>query len=86
MDKAAGKFEELEARLRAAKADGEKLSEDDLALALIDRHGSDLQYDAEPGKWTRWSPRGWAFETTVALFDLARKICRNPPAAKDKKQ
>jgi hypothetical protein len=69
-----------------AKSNGEKPSEDWLALTLVDRHGNDFQYDVEIGKWTRWDRRVWAQEKTLALFDLARKTCRNPNAIEDKTQ
>jgi phage/plasmid-associated DNA primase len=70
----------------AAKSNGEKPSEDCLALTLVDRHGTDFQYDVEIGKWTRWDRRVWAQERTLALFDLARKTCRNPNPTEDKTQ
>src|SRR5262249_12815866 len=39
-------------------------------------HADDLLYVHEWGKWLRWDDRRWAFERTLKVFDLARKLVR----------
>jgi putative DNA primase/helicase len=51
-------------------------SEDAMALELATRHGHELRYVAEIGKWFRWDGRYWAEDRTVAIYDLARPIVR----------
>lgn len=52
-------------------------SEDALALELIEKHGRELRYVAELGKWFRWDGHHWAEDKTVAIYDLARPIARH---------
>jgi putative DNA primase/helicase len=53
-----------------------QFSEDRLALAFTFKHHEDLRYVAPWGKWYRWTGTHWERETTLAAFDMARKICR----------
>jgi putative DNA primase/helicase len=52
------------------------LSEDTLALVFADRHASGLRYVANWGKWLAWTGTYWAYEKTLAVYDIARKVCR----------
>jgi putative DNA primase/helicase len=52
------------------------LSEDTLALVFADRHASGLRYVAAWGKWLAWTGTHWEIESTLAVYDMARKICR----------
>jgi phage/plasmid-associated DNA primase len=53
-----------------------EFSEDSLALHFADKHADKLRYVAAWGKWLAWTGTYWQFENTLAVFDLARKICR----------
>jgi putative DNA primase/helicase len=53
-----------------------EFSEDRLALRFASRHGADLRYVAAWGKWMTWTGSHWEIENTLAVFDMARKICR----------
>lgn len=64
---------------KETKSNGEKLSEDSLALAFVERHGHDLRYAAAWSKWLKWASMKWEQEKTLAAFDLARKIVRETP-------
>ncbi|HEY4846720.1 MAG TPA: phage/plasmid primase, P4 family [Methylocella sp.] len=57
-----------------------EFSEDRLALRFAERHGADLRYVAAWGKWLAWTGTHWEFENTLAVFDTARKICREAAA------
>ena len=52
------------------------LTEDSLASELTRRHGDELRYVHEWGKWLRWDGRRWAPERTLAVYDLARNLVR----------
>jgi putative DNA primase/helicase len=51
-------------------------SEDFLALEFTARHLRDLRFVPAWGKWMRWDGARWKEDTTLAAFDLARKIVR----------
>jgi putative DNA primase/helicase len=53
-----------------------EFSEDRLALRFAKRYGDDLRYVASWGKWFAWIGTHWQHEDTLAVFDMARKICR----------
>jgi putative DNA primase/helicase len=53
-----------------------EFSEDRLALEFAAKHQDDLRYVAAWGKWLIWVGSHWQFENTLAVFDMARKICR----------
>lgn len=57
-----------------------RLSEDDLALRFARRHGDELRYVAQLGKWMRWDAKRWVADTTLHVFDLARTVCREASA------
>ena len=54
------------------------LSDDYLALKLVERFGRELRYVAVWNRWLRYSTSlcTWQFEETLAVFDMARAICR----------
>src|SRR4030095_6458704 len=54
------------------------LSDDALALALVDRYGGELRFVAMWNRWLRLSTNlcTWRFEETLVVFDMARAICR----------
>jgi DNA primase len=52
-----------------------EFSEDRLALRFVDLHGDKVRYVAAWRKWLTWTGTHWEFENTLAVFDMARKIC-----------
>ena len=60
-------------------------SEDAIALRFTEIHGDDLRYVAPWGKWLIWDGQRWAFDSTVAVFGLARAVCREEAARCKKK-
>jgi putative DNA primase/helicase len=65
-----------EARSGSGRKKGADFSEDRLALILAERHERALRYVALWGKWLAWAKTHWQIENTLAVFDEARKICR----------
>jgi len=53
-----------------------EFSEDRLALRFTDRHGKDLRYVDEWGKWLAWTDTHWDIEKTLLAPHRAREICR----------
>ena len=53
-----------------------QFSEDALALRFTMRHKDELRYVALWGRWLRWTGTHWAEDNTLAVFNLARIICR----------
>ena len=51
-------------------------SDEALALHFAEIHASDLRYVAAWNKWLLWDGTRWAFDSTLATWDEARKICR----------
>ena len=51
-------------------------SDDRLALTLIDRYGIDLRYVDAWKQWLLWDGTRWRADTTLAIFDMARRLCR----------
>jgi P4 family phage/plasmid primase-like protien len=51
-------------------------SDDYLALEFTKRHGAELRYVHQWGKWLKWNGTRWVFESTLAAFDMARVIAR----------
>jgi putative DNA primase/helicase len=78
--------EEIEACLRADETNVEavdstpeghpEFADDALALKFTARYGADLRYTAQWGRWSIWDGRIWKSDSTLAVFDLARQICR----------
>jgi len=62
---------------RAKRDDGTgEFSDDALALRLADHHADELRYVDDWGRWLRWDGMRWQFDKTLAVFDLARALCR----------
>jgi hypothetical protein len=59
-------------------------SEDSIALEFADKHGLELRYVAPWGKWLAWTGTHWLTEKTLAVFDMARKICRDAASQSNK--
>lgn len=53
-----------------------EFSDDALALRFSECHGATLRYVAVWGRWLEWRANRWAFDETVAVFDMARAVCR----------
>jgi hypothetical protein len=64
--------------------ESDAVSDDSLALAFVDRHGHELRYVSVWGKWLQWTGTHWQIEKTLAVFDKARKICREAGMKKAK--
>jgi putative DNA primase/helicase len=54
------------------------LSDDDLATLFADRHNGELCHVSFWDKWFGWDGGRWERERTLAAYDRARKICREP--------
>jgi len=59
-----------------AEARPPQFSDDGLALEFSHRHDGQLLYVATWGQWLRWDGMRWAADTTLAVYDLARAVCR----------
>ena len=59
-------------------------SEDALAQEFTRRHGDELRYVDGWGRWLRWDGTRWAFDDTIAVYDLARAVCREAAATCNK--
>ena len=57
-------------------AEHQEFSENSLALEFAAKHSAHLRYVAPWGKWLFWARSYWEIEPTLAVFDMARKICR----------
>jgi putative DNA primase/helicase len=73
------------------KLESSGFTEDALAMEFTRQHGEDLRRVDGWGKWLEWDGNRWAFDQTVNVFDLARRICReaagkatSPPKALSK--
>ncbi len=66
------------AKLRKRQAEDIEpaFSDDELASRFSDRHADKLRYVARWGQWLRWDGTRWLEDSTLMVFDLARKICR----------
>lgn len=84
MDNAAP-FDAAEAGKRAREILGEApaISEDRLALTFSERHVGQLLYVPALGSWMRWDGCRWRADDVLAVFDLARAVCREAAAAED---
>ncbi|TCH97639.1 hypothetical protein EJV46_16105 [Roseococcus sp. SYP-B2431] len=64
-----------------------QFSDDALALAFSDRHNGQLLYVPQWASWLRWDGCRWARDETLAVFDLARALCREQAQiAEDQKE
>lgn len=76
----------MSAQLSGSVADMAEYADDALALTFTKQHGDDLRFTAEWGLWNLWDGHVWRTDSTLAVFDLARKVCRKESAAcKDKR-
>jgi putative DNA primase/helicase len=83
-------FDAILRKVRKAKSPDRSTSADDsrppafsdeaLALRFAEIHADDLRYVAAWNKWLSWNGRRWVFDTTLAAWDEARKICRDAAA------
>ena len=55
-------------------------SEDALACEFTSQHGDNYRYVAAWGRWLRWDDARWSEDSTLAVFDLSRAICRDAAA------
>lgn len=53
-----------------------RYSEDNIALVFSQHYADDLRYVHPWGRWLHWDGTRWAMEETLAVFDMARKVCR----------
>jgi putative DNA primase/helicase len=53
-----------------------EFSDDAIALAFSSRHTGQILFVPEWGHWLRWDGNRWAKDTTLAVYDLARGVCR----------
>ena len=53
-----------------------EFAEDALALYFTEKHGEELRYTAQWALWSRWRGYKWEKDDTLAVYDLARQICR----------
>ena len=65
--------------------DAPSSSDDNLALAFTAAHGEDLRFVAAWSRWLRWDGARWEFDDTLAVWSLARAICREAAARLDNK-
>jgi len=81
----AGAFTPEQAAARAAEIVGDPpaTSEDALALAFSERHAGQLLYVSALNSWLRWDGCRWKPDDTLAVFDLARLVCRRAAAEQD---
>lgn len=67
-------------------ADMAQYADDALALTFTKQHGEDLRFTAEWGLWNLWDGHVWRTDSTLAVFDLARKVCRKESASCEDKR
>ena len=58
------------------KSNGEKASEDTLAVRMAEVHAGSLVHATLLAKWFKLCKQGWEPEKTPVAFDLARNVCR----------
>ncbi len=57
-----------------------RYADDALALRFTGQYGVGLRYTSAWGRWNRWTGSRWEPDETLAVFDLARKVCRSESA------
>lgn len=55
-------------------------SEDAMAQALVDQHGTDLRYVSEWSRWMIWDSTRWARDSTLKVWNIARVVARDHAA------
>jgi len=63
-----------------ADAPPPRFSEEDLALRFTRQYKGELRYVAGWGRWMTWDGMRWREDTTLAVFDRCRSICRRASA------
>ena len=61
-------------------------SDEALALRFAELHAGDLRYVAAWNRWLSWDGTRWLFDTTLAAWNEARKICRAAAAECNKQK
>jgi putative DNA primase/helicase len=61
-----------------------EFADDALALYFTEKYGDELRFTAPWGRWTRWNGHKWEQDDTLAVYDLARQICREAAATSGK--
>lgn len=84
MDDAAP-LDPADAAARAREIIGEPpaISDDALALAFSTRHDGQLLYVPSLGTWLRWDGCRWKADDVLAVFNLARAVCREVSALEE---
>jgi len=59
-----------------AKLDGFSLTDLGNAERLIERHGENLRFDVDAGKWLIWNGERWKYDTTSEVDRLAHSVIR----------
>ncbi|WP_431272636.1 phage/plasmid primase, P4 family [Dankookia sp. P2] len=62
------------------EAETPEYSDDAVGLAFSSRHAGNLLFVPEWGQWLRWDGARWARDSTLAVFDLVRSVCREQAA------
>jgi putative DNA primase/helicase len=62
-----------------------EFSDDALALRFTEKHGDELRYTSQWGRWNRWNGHQWKEDDTIAVYDLSRRICREVAVTSGKK-
>ncbi len=63
-----------------------EFSDESLALRFTAEHAATLRYVAAWGRWYEWSGDVWKQDETLAVFDLARRLCRQASAECEKEK
>ena len=53
-----------------------EFSDESLTLRFTALHGPTLRYVAGWGRWMQWNGRVWMADSTLDVFDMARRVCR----------
>ncbi len=64
----------------ATEVPSPEYSDDALALEFAALHGHDLRFVGNWNKWFQWRTSRWVEDDTLAIFDMARTICRGAAA------
>lgn len=60
----------------AAHRPADDIGDDTLALLFSATHAGALRYVAAWGQWLRWGGGAWERDTTLAVYDMVRALCR----------